>query len=173
LGIDDHLGIGEIRNGVQRKMDQGVDAGRRGEAGAEQHQQQVARGPGAQAGDHGWPPASENPFSAAFKLLSASIRKFAETTTGSPSATPCRTSIYPEPRRPSLTSRGSKRPCPLSTNTACLLPVSITALSGTDKTGSPLPVSISASTNMSGSSTRSGFGSSTRIRAVPVSLFIS
>ena len=38
-------------------MDQRVDAGRGGEAGAEQHQQQVAGRPGDQAGDHGWPPA--------------------------------------------------------------------------------------------------------------------
>ena len=39
--------------------------------------------------------------------------------------------------------------------------------------GSPVPVSISASTYMSCSNARSGFSSSTRIRAVRVSLLIS
>ena len=91
FGVDDDLGVGEVRNGVERQMDQRVDAGRGGEAGAEQHQQQVAGRPGDEAGDHCWAP-SEKPFSAAFRLLSASIRKLAETTTGSPSATPSRTS---------------------------------------------------------------------------------
>ena len=54
--------------------------------GAEQHQQQVARRPGDQTGDHGRDP-SEKAFSAAFRLLSASTRKLPETTTDSPSAT--------------------------------------------------------------------------------------
>src|SRR6185437_563872 len=148
LGVDNDLGIREVRYGVEREMDQCVDAGRRGEAGTEQHQQQVAGRPGDEARDHCCAPSAK-PFNAALRLLSASIRKLAETTTGSPSATPSRTSTYPPPRWPSLTSRGSKRPCPLSTSTACRLPVSRTALSGTDKTGSPLPVSISASTYMS------------------------
>ena len=64
------------------RCDQRVDAGGGREAGAEQHQQQVAGRPGDEAGDHGLSPASEKPFSAAFRLLSASIRKLAETTTG-------------------------------------------------------------------------------------------
>src|ERR1700722_12131459 len=116
-------------------MNQGVNAGRSRETSAEQHQQQVAGRPGDEARDHGWDP-SEKPFNAALRLLSASIRKLAETTTGSPSATPPRTWPYPPPRCPSFTSRGSKRPCPLSTRTICLLPLSSTALSGTDRTGS-------------------------------------
>ena len=86
FGVDDHLGVGEIGDGVERQMRQRIDAGGGGKAGAEQHQQQIARRPGDQAGDHGCAPASEKPLSAAFRLLSASIRKFAETTTGSPSA---------------------------------------------------------------------------------------
>src|SRR4051794_19357722 len=47
--------------------------------------------PGDEAGDHCCAPSAK-PFNAAFRLLSVSIRKLAETTTGSPSATPCRTS---------------------------------------------------------------------------------
>ena len=93
LRVDDDLGVGEVGNGVERQMDQRIDAGRGGKAGAEQHQQQVAGRPGDE-GDHGdhcaGAPASEKPFSAAFRLLSASIRKFAEVTTASPSATPSR-----------------------------------------------------------------------------------
>ena len=73
-------------------MQQRVEPGRGGKAGAEQHQQQIARRPRDEARDHGWAPASENPFSAAFKLLSASIKKFAETTTCSSSFTPSRIS---------------------------------------------------------------------------------
>ena len=95
--VDDDLGVGEVGDGIERQMDQRVDAGRSGEAGAEQHQQQVAGRPGDEARDHCCAPSAK-PFSAAFRLLSASIRKFAETTTGSPSATPCRTSTYPAPR---------------------------------------------------------------------------
>ena len=92
FGVDDDLRVGEIGNGVERQMQQRVEAGRRGKAGAEQHQQQVARRPRDEARDHGWAPASERPFSAAFRLLSASIRKFAETTTCSSSFTPSRIS---------------------------------------------------------------------------------
>ena len=99
--VDDHLRVGEIGDGVERQMDQRVDAGRGGEAGTEQHQEQVARRPGDDAGDHGRvslpdgcldcvPSASANPLSAAFRLLSASIRKLAEVTTASPSVTPSR-----------------------------------------------------------------------------------
>ena len=58
FGVDDHLRVGEIRNGIERQMDQRINAGRGGKAGAEQHQQQVAGRPGDDAGDHGWPPAS-------------------------------------------------------------------------------------------------------------------
>src|SRR4051794_14975004 len=115
-------------------MHEGVDAGRHGKAGAEQYQQQIAGRPCDEAYDHCFAP-SEKPFSAAFKLLSASIRKLAESTIASPSATPCRTSTYPEPRCPSLTSRGSKRPSPLSINTACRVPLSSTEFSGTASTG--------------------------------------
>src|SRR5215210_1471733 len=115
-------------------MNEGVDAGCRGKSAAEQYQQEISGRPCDQARDHCFAP-SEKPFSAAFRLLSASIRKLAERTIASPSSTPCRTSTYPEPRCPSLTSRGSKRPSPLSINTACRVPLSSTELSGTASTG--------------------------------------
>ena len=54
--VDDDLGVGEIRNGIERQMDQRVDAGGGGKAGAEQHQQQVAGRPGDEARDHGCDP---------------------------------------------------------------------------------------------------------------------
>src|SRR5258708_1261428 len=97
--IDDYLGVGEIRNGVERQMDQRVDSGRGGESGAEDDQEQVAGRPGDQARDHcDFSPLS-SPLSAALRLLSASIRKFAETTTFSFSASPSLISIRPSPRR--------------------------------------------------------------------------
>src|ERR1700730_4135080 len=92
FSVDDDLGVGEIRDGVERKMRERVDPGGGSEAGAEEHQQQIAGRPGDEAGDHGRAPASEKLLRAAFRLLSASIRKFAETTTGSPSAMPSRIS---------------------------------------------------------------------------------
>ena len=91
LRVDDHLRIREIRNGVERQMRQRVEAGGGGKGRAEEHQQQVARRPRDEAGDHGWAPSAK-PFSAAFRLLSASIRKLADVTTGSSSARPSRTS---------------------------------------------------------------------------------
>src|SRR5712664_946573 len=48
--------------------------------------------------------------SAALRLLSASIRKLAPTTTRSPIETPFKISAKPPPRAPSLTRRGAKRP---------------------------------------------------------------
>ncbi len=52
LGVDDDLRIREVRDRIQRKVNQGIEAGGGREAGAEQHQQQIARRPGDDAGDH-------------------------------------------------------------------------------------------------------------------------
>ena len=87
----------------------------------------------------GWPSVvagAVKPFSAACRLLSASMRKLPLTTTLSPSATPLTTSTKPSPRRPALISRGSKRPSPRSSKTTCRLPLSMTALEGTAMTSS-------------------------------------
>src|SRR6185369_1747035 len=101
LGVDDDLRVGEVRDRVQRKVNERIEAGGSREARADQYQQQVAGRPGDDAGNHlrspaAWPaPASEalgaaspKPLSAAFKLLSASIRKLADVTTLSPSPSP-------------------------------------------------------------------------------------
>ena len=66
-------------------------------------------------------------------------------------------------------SRGSKRPSPRSSKTTWRLPLSMTALAGTAMTFRSAPVAISTSPYMSGSSARSGFGSSTRTFTVRVS----
>ena len=52
FGVDDDLRVGEIGDGVERQVQQRIEPGSDGEAGAEQHQQQVARRPGDEAGDH-------------------------------------------------------------------------------------------------------------------------
>jgi len=76
-----------------------------------------------------------------------SVRKLAETTTGSPSLMmPWLISTSSSSRRPSFTSRGSKRPCHLSTRTVFLLPVTRTALSGIAGAGSRACVSAAART---------------------------
>src|SRR5205823_3338538 len=91
LRVNDDLRVGEIGDGVQRQMDERVDTRCGREPGPEQYQQKVASRPGDEAGDHGWAPSAK-PFSAALRLLSASIRKLADVTTGSSSARPSRTS---------------------------------------------------------------------------------
>ena len=84
-------------------MTKRIDAARDGEQRADQHQQEVARRPGDEAGDHCASPALVRPCSAALRLLSASIRKLAATTTLSPPSTPSRDfDIAVAPRRPSL-----------------------------------------------------------------------
>src|SRR5205814_1713911 len=91
LGVDYHLRVREVGNGIERQVRERIEAGGGGEGRAEKHQQQVTRRPGDEAGDHGWAPSAK-PFSAALRLLSASIRKLADVTTGSSSARPSRTS---------------------------------------------------------------------------------
>src|SRR3546814_10106751 len=129
--LDDDLHVGQIGNCIERQRAQRVDAGGDSESGADEDQQKIAGRPGDEPGDHGAASGAVMVLSAALRLLSASIRKFAETTTRSPSATPSRISTMPWPRRPIFTSRGSKRPSPRSRITTCRTPVSITALSGT------------------------------------------
>src|SRR5207244_7513082 len=112
--------------------------GERAEAGPQQHQEGVSGGPPDNAADHGdfpWPCGAAKFCNAARRLLSASIRKLAPTTTFSPSATPSSTATYPSAFGPSLTARGSNRPSPRSTSTVCLVPVSSTAESGIAKMG--------------------------------------
>ncbi|GJE71125.1 hypothetical protein CHKEEEPN_2669 [Methylorubrum podarium] len=101
FGVDDGLHVREVGDGVERQGLERQDAGRHREHGPDQHQDEVAGRPADQAGDHGVPPAlaacwsslgAVMPCSAAFRLLSASIRKFAAVTTRSPAVTPSRIS---------------------------------------------------------------------------------
>ena len=115
--------------------------------------------------------AAVKPPSAAFRLLSASIRKFARVTTWSPSLSPDSASTKPSPRTPSFTSRGSKRPSPSATSTTCRLPLLITAESGTASTSRFAPASICTVPYIPGFSCPCGLASSKRTRAVRVSVF--
>ena len=103
-------GVGEVGDGVERKTPHGKHAARHDGRRCDQDQQQIARRPANDAGDHlpspllsGWPKAA----SAARILLSASIRKVACVTTRSPALTPSSTCTQPGTCAPSFTGRGS------------------------------------------------------------------
>ncbi|MNI07075.1 hypothetical protein D3C73_600780 [compost metagenome] len=81
IGVDDHLNIGEIGNGVERQRPQGVNAARDRQHGSNKDQDQIAGGPGYHTGDHCFAPSAVIALSAELRLLSASSRKFAATTT--------------------------------------------------------------------------------------------
>ena len=96
--VDEDLDIREVGQRVERQGLDGIDAGGDGEDRADQDEDEVARGPRDEAGDHGVASvAAAMPLKAAFRLLSASIRKFAATTTLSPAAMPLRISVRPPP----------------------------------------------------------------------------
>src|SRR5262249_1766175 len=130
LGVDNHLHVGEVGDRIERHLGDGVKPGDAEEDRRETDQEDIARRPANDPCDHfgvSW----LNARRAALRLLSASIRKVAETTTSSPLLTPSMISTKPSPRRPVLTARGSKRPAPFATSTTWRVPLSITALSGT------------------------------------------
>src|SRR5205807_2371794 len=169
FGVDDHLDVGEVGNGVERHAQDRIDAGQGDEDRRKADHKDVARRPADDSCDHFGGSGCVNACSAARRLLSASIKKVAEVTTSSPLPTPSRTSTYPSLRRPSLTGRGSKRPSPLTISTTWRAPLSITALTGTATTGfSSAPVWKTTSAYMSILSRPSGFGTSIRTRAVLV-----
>ena len=101
LRVDDDLRVGEIGQGIERRMQNRIDAGDDHERGSDQHQHQVARRRADDSFDHCAAPALVSDCSADLRLLSASIRKFAEVTTFSRSFKPSRISTYPAPCRPS------------------------------------------------------------------------
>ena len=88
LGVDDHLHVREIGNGIERKRAYRVDPCGNGKHRADDDQQQVVRGPRDQPRNHFGCSPSVKARKAAFRLLSASIRKLAETTILSPSEIP-------------------------------------------------------------------------------------
>ena len=114
LGVDDDLRVGKIGNGVERHLAHGIDAGGGEQRRADQHENHIAGRPADDGGDHGWLPCErsgaaaedggcaagagvaamgEKADSAALRLLSASMRKFAATTTSSPASMPEVTSV--------------------------------------------------------------------------------
>ena len=52
LGVDDHLDVGEVGDGVHRRLDHRVDAGGDDEDGGEQDQEEVVGRPADDGGDH-------------------------------------------------------------------------------------------------------------------------
>src|SRR5262249_3396921 len=92
LGVDDGLGVREIGDGVERRMEDCVKPGDDHEHGCDQDKRQITSGCRDQPFDHGAAPVALKDLSADLRLLSASIRKLAVVTTASPSVTPSRTS---------------------------------------------------------------------------------
>src|SRR4029453_10487163 len=109
----------------------------------------------------------ENDCSAAFRLDSESMRKFAEVTTRSPSWRPESTWYPPHPRAPSTISRGSSRPSPWSRKTSRRSPGFKMALSGT-KSAAPRSVRSSTSAYISGFRRSPSFATSMRTLIVRV-----
>ena len=92
FGVDDHLNVGEIGNGVERHARDRVDAGQGDEDRRKADQEDVARRPADEGCNHFGASGCVKACSAAFRLLSASIRKVAAVTTSSPLLTPSSTS---------------------------------------------------------------------------------
>ena len=101
FGIDNDLRIGEVRDGVQGRCEHGPYARADDEECRQKNQHPVARGPCDDASNHGLSPDKDvldvlafpavKACSAACRLLSASIRKLALTTTCSPAFSPSST----------------------------------------------------------------------------------
>src|SRR6185312_1983420 len=173
VGVDDDLDIREVRKCIERQGLDRIHTGCDRQDRAGEDQDKVSRRPRDEPGDHGGLPAGDIALSADLRLLSASMRKFAATTTRSPAEMPLRISVKPPPCVPTLTSRGSKRPSPLSRITTWRVPVSITALSGTARTGRPPPAAMSTSAYMPGRSRSSGLAISIRTFVVRVCIATS
>ncbi len=114
-GADDHLGIGKVRQRIQRGVAHRPDTPRHDEQGRQQHQEAIADGPVDQALDHFMPSiafidgvadvascGSARPC----RLASESSRNWPEVTTCCPSVRPSRTSMRPADSRPVRTCTG-------------------------------------------------------------------
>ncbi len=154
------------------RCDQRVDAGGGGEAAAEQHQQQVARRPGDEAGDHCCAPLGEalqRRLQIAFGIDQEVGRDddglaVDDALADLDIAAAAMAELDVARLEPALSFIDKHR----LTACRCRSP-RFPERSGRAR---GLPVSISASTYMSGSSARSGLASSIRTRAVRVSLLI-
>ncbi len=94
IGVDDDLRVGEVGDRVERQVPERVEAARHREQGRDDDEHGVPGRPGDDLRDHGFTSgvpalAAANPSSADFRLLSASMRKFAPVTTFSPGRRPC------------------------------------------------------------------------------------
>src|SRR6185295_2220869 len=91
--VNNHLGIRDVGNSVERRRSNRVDAGDDGRYEQQTDDQPRADNPLDQGGDHG---VSDAPLS----LLSASTKKLPMETTWSPSARPSSTCVYSSPSMP-------------------------------------------------------------------------
>ena len=107
-------------------------------------------------------------LTAAFRLLSESIRNWAEVTMRSPARTPSSTWMYPSASTPRVTSLGWNFPSPRSTTTILRSPDRITACTGTTADSSETRDLILTFAYMSGFSSRSGLSKTIRILTVRV-----
>ncbi len=105
---------------------------------------------------------------ASFSEDSESIRNCAEVSTSSPALTPASTCTPLSLSTPSRTSRGSKRPLPVRTNTFGVLPVRITASEGMTTAFTLRLARMRTSANMSGFSSPSLLSNSSRTLLVRV-----
>src|SRR4029453_10513767 len=137
--VDDHLGVAEVGQRVERHVLQRVRAGERRRAPQQQGEELVPDRESDEWVDHGF----------AFMRLSESMKKVPEITIRSPAASPLVTSTSSPLCLPVSTSRGSKEPLPRSTNTVFRSPESTIASAGTTSVGGRSNGN-STSTNMPG-----------------------
>ena len=105
---------------------------------------------------------------AASRLVSESIRNWAEVTTTSPASRPSLITTRSPTSRPGVTGTGRKRPSPSVTMTRGCRPSRISASRGIDSNESPSGASRRRFTNMFGFRRFSGLGTRMRTRMVRV-----
>ena len=107
---DNHLHIGQVRQGINRRILHRPDAPRGHKQGRQQHQHPVADSPANQRGNHGWLPVgrfgASGVTSSPLRLASESSRNWPELTTCWPSCNPCRMAVWPSFSGPVRTSTG-------------------------------------------------------------------
>ncbi len=104
LRVDDHLRVRDVRDRVERRGADRVDAGRDTRDEQDADHASVADDPVDERGEHGY---SESPD---LSLLSASTKKLPMETTWSPSSRPSNTCVYSSPSRPVCIVRGEYSP---------------------------------------------------------------
>ena len=109
-GADDHLDVGEIGNGVERRARQRHQSPRDQNRGREQHQQPIGRRPADDGGDHRVAPLLRSSscmrLYAPRRLASESMRNCPDVTTRSPSSRPDAMTVVPLRSAPTTTCAG-------------------------------------------------------------------